>query len=521
MVLGILAIGLLALLFCRSEISACAQRIPRKHWLFLAGILAMVSIVRLMWVPAIERLYFDEHAYRQMADSIVSDGHSYVATSGRIVANRLIVNRPVYEHWPAGWPTILALLQVLFREGGTGAGLNLMLSLVTSVFVALIAARDSKAGELPLIAGAFHAFVPAVALWSRTGSSETMAAFLAAAAVLSATIVARSPTSSAQALVGAICGLGAMTRNEFLLLFPVVLWTAATTQVGIKLRQLWILVTMMACFLPVQALHLGIVARGYDRGAEGAGMSLAYVWRNLSSFGDYLSYEPFLLLLVLFAIPSCRKRTSAPLVAWGMVVIVPTVFYYAGSLSFPGGERFVLAWAGPCALLAATTVVNIHKRWFGWLTRSLRLSITAAFITVCFLWIPIYTQSADQASRVPRSEVAMLRGVLKQVPHGAIVASFFPFVILAEGYAAESLTDSHSVQRLCELSRKHLAGVYLWLGPTAGPEAHTALGYLKSGSMDRCRVEKADIVDTGNSARLYRIRNTQVSPLRVMGPGDG
>jgi len=40
-------------------------------------------------------------------------------------------------------------------------------------------------------------------------------------------------------------------------------------------------------------------------------------------------------------------------VAWVVAAMAPATFYFAGSLAYPGGERFVLAWAAPCALLAA------------------------------------------------------------------------------------------------------------------------------------------------------------------------
>ncbi|MGB8293995.1 MAG: hypothetical protein WCG85_01065 [Polyangia bacterium] len=506
-VLACAAMCLLALLACRSEIRASVRRISRRHWLVFAGVLAVVAIARLVWVPATERLYFDEHAYRQMADSIVSEGRSYVVASGRIVAHRILAERPVYEHWPAGWPTALAVAQGASGERGAGAALNLVLSLATSVLVALIAASQTTAGRLPLIAGSLHACVPAVALWSRTGSAETMSAFLAAAAVLFATIAARVPTLSAQVLVGAICALAAMTRNEFLVLLPAVLWIAARTPEGFKVGHLPAIGAIAAWLLPVQALHLGIVARGYDHGAEGAGFSLSHMSRNLGSLGAYLSQEPVLLLLVLLAVPALRKRSAAPLVAWVVAAMAPATFYFAGSLAYPGGERFVLAWAAPCALLAAITVVSVERRWLRWSAGALRVSIGATYVVGCAMWLPAYSHSADEGVQVPRREIAALRRVLKHVPPGAVVASAFPFVILAERQSAESLTDSDAARRLCALSRRHALGVYLWLGPTAGPDARLALTLIENGSIDSCSAELVDVEGTSADERLYRVRS--------------
>lgn len=506
-VLACMVICLLALLGCRCEIRASVRRITRGHWLLLGGVLAVVAIARLGWVPAAERLYFDEHAYRQMADSIVSEGRAYVVASGRVAAHHLIAERSVYEHWPAGWPTALAIVQGVSGERGAGAALNLVLSLATSVLVALIAASQTTAGRLPLIAGSLHACVPAVALWSRTGSAETLSAFLAAAAVLFATIAARAPKLSAQVLVGAICALAAMTRNELLLLLPVVLWIAAKTPEGFKVGHLPAIGATTAWLLPVQALNLGIVARGYDHGAVGAGMSLSHLGRNFGSLGGYLSQEPVLLLLVLLAALAFRKQFAAPLVAWFVAGMAPATFYFAGSLAYPGGERFVLAWAAPSALLAAITVESIVRRWSWRFSGVLRVSIGAVYVVGCAIWLAAYTNSADEGVQIPRHEIRALRYALKHVPDGAVVASAFPFVILAERQSAESLTDSDAARRLCTLSRWNASGVYLWLGPTAGPDARSALTLIEDGSIDHCGVELVDVYDTSTDARLYRVRS--------------
>jgi hypothetical protein len=337
-----------------------------------------------------------------------------------------------------------------------------------------------------------------------------MSAFLAAAAVLAATIAARTPTLSAQVLVGAICGLASMTRNEFLLVLPVIFWIAARTPEGFTVKQLPAIGATLACLLPVQSLHIGMAARGYDPGAEGTGMSLSYMSRNLGSLGAYLSQEPVLLLLVLLAALGLRRQGAAPLVSWIVAAMAPATFYVAGSLAYPGGERFVLAWTAPCALLAASTVASIvasvERRWPQTLPGVLRVPIGAAYVAGSVLWLPARTHVTDESIQIPRHEVTALRGVLKHVPPDAVVASSFPFVILAEGRSAESLTDLDAPRRLCTLSRRHLPGVYVWLGPTAAQQARLTLTLLGNGSFAPCGVDLVDVEGTSAETRLYRLR---------------
>jgi hypothetical protein len=299
-----------------------------------------------------------------------------------------------------------------------------------------------------------------------------------------------------------------MTRNESLFIIPVALLVAGSRPAGFAWGHSLPALTIAIWLLPAQALHLGVVGRGYDADTRGSGLGLAFASHNLASLGHYLTHEPVMMVLVLLAAFTAYRRAALPLIAWAVAGLVPWLFYFAGSLDYPGGERFVLSWLSPCTILAAAGVIRLDAYCARWRPAGLRMVVGSAYVVACLAWLTIYVRRADAGVAIPRREIAALRLALRNVPQDGVVAAAYPFVILAEHRSAIPLADADSPRRICALVRRRTEKVFLWIGPAVRPAARLRRDRSVDDLTNRCDVVPADAGDgTAGGGRLYEVRD--------------
>jgi 4-amino-4-deoxy-L-arabinose transferase-like glycosyltransferase len=128
--------------------------------------------------------------------------------------------------------TVVALVPAAELPGDSQLWMRLTMSVLGTVVVALIAflGRVVAGDRVGLVAAGIAAVYPN--LWMNDGllMSETLAALTTVAALLLAYRLVRRPTWLVAAALGAVCGLGALTRAELVLLVPLlalpVVWFA-------------------------------------------------------------------------------------------------------------------------------------------------------------------------------------------------------------------------------------------------------------------------------------------------------
>jgi hypothetical protein len=474
-VFGVLSCGVFAVI-CRAEITRTLKLLGAREWLGVATLLVAALLARVACVPATARVYYDEQAYGQIARGIAEEGRAQVASFALVEERHYRCEHGSYPHTSSGWPTLLAGAMKLTRYARwTGGVTNLVLSLATVTLLALLAASLFRDAPVCLTVAACYACLPANALWSRCSAAEASGAFAATLAVLCAVRFTQSPNYRLAFLLAAAMATAAQMRNEAILLVPVcglfmllngrTAWRLAGWPLALALVMLW-----------PQALHLGHVSRAYDPLlTEGSGFGFRYWTTNAVSLLRYVSREPVVLLCVASAVCGIsylpRPSVAIPLGVWiGAAWLLPA-FHFGGSYTLPGGERFALAWLPGVSLCAGVALCAIHVAAQRHLPARWSI-VTGVFLFIAaLLWAGPHAKSEDQRTNVPRRDCEFLRAALRNVPHGSLVITTDPPVVIAEGRSAVFLNwAAGDPSRLRELAVSYAGRLYYFVSPSSSPE---------------------------------------------------
>jgi 4-amino-4-deoxy-L-arabinose transferase-like glycosyltransferase len=163
---------------------------------------------------------FYDAVFYQLEARSVADGHGFVYPLPGALGGR-----PAADHPPL---TVLALVPAAKLTRGT-FWMRVTMVLLGSALVALVAllGRAVAGPRVGLLAGALAAVYPN--LWMNDGllMSETLAALTAAAALLLAYRLLRRPSTGVAVGLGAVCALAALSREELVLLVPLLALPAA------------------------------------------------------------------------------------------------------------------------------------------------------------------------------------------------------------------------------------------------------------------------------------------------------
>lgn len=199
---------------------------PRRLALGLVAFAVLGLVVRWAWILGVEPEVpdvGDASAYHLLAAGI-ADGEGYVRPFDRVLFG---LHRPTAEYPPLH-PAVLSAAAFAGVDGVTGMRLWLALFGAASVsLTGLLAWRLSGRGLAALVAAAVAAVHP---LWFQADATlmpETLAALLGGAVVLLAVEVARQPSARRSIVLGAACGLAALTRAEAVVLLVAVAVPAA------------------------------------------------------------------------------------------------------------------------------------------------------------------------------------------------------------------------------------------------------------------------------------------------------
>lgn len=170
-----------------------------------AALLVVVCLIRggVLWLRS-EQLAGDPDGYRALADNLLSSGvfgHGQVPTAYR----------------PPLYPLLLAgCLKLTTHSIFAVAALHGVLGVATAVLTVVLG-RQCRLGGFASLAGLLVACDPILLHQSTLVMTETLAAFLAAAALVLVTAAAERRSSRVAALAGVVVGLAVLCRPTFLL----------------------------------------------------------------------------------------------------------------------------------------------------------------------------------------------------------------------------------------------------------------------------------------------------------------
>ena len=474
------AVGLMGLLvafvFCRRFLGSRINLFGGRQWAMLTVMLIAALIIRLNIAPATERLYFDEHAYLQIAREIIDEGRARAVQYGIIQEGALQCKIGSYTHWAAGWPTLLSgFLRLTEYATWTGMAVNSCLFMITAVLVGLTATLIFRSSSIGFFAAVIYAVIPANQVWSLTNVSEIFAAFGAVLTVFASVLSARNVDIRVIVFYIAALVTVVYARNEMIMMFPISIAFVLFLGGWKSLQKACIPISiMLICLLP-QGLHLGLVSRSYDPIVTDSSFQVSYIFKNALSLIHYFLHEPvaaFAVLLSFYGIYQVRShRAVVPLVLWGLVFLILPVYYFAGNYDFPGGERFALAWLPPVSILAGAGIFKIHEMLFARFNKKVVLLLFSVLFLSSMIWTSFHASFKDRKTAVPRADTAFLRKALRAVPNDAVVVTTYPSTVIAEGRSAIFILLITSDPKLLENIETEFQGrLYYVTSPSSFPD---------------------------------------------------
>ncbi len=509
LVVGIAALAALA--------APVIRLLGRRHLLTGLG-LAVLGYFACDLAPQTNRIFYDEHIYMQIGQTLAHTGRAEYANYARVEYGDMTV----YDAWvnkqPNGQPYLLSWMYRLFgaSEGVSFATVQVVTGLaVAMLYFALVLAPWSLPAGTPLAVAACFLFTPLVLWWGRTAAVEPTAAAAAVLAFFAVCLHARwrdgatgegSPVTAA--LLAAAAAGAAYFRPESLLVYPMaaaLLW--ASDRRFLEDRTTWAALGLSLALVAPNLLHLWSV-RTEDWGAkDGERFALEFVARNLQSNGGYFVQQKWFplagTLLALggagwFALRARRLGLGVATwlaFAWGVFVL-----FYAGGYYYGASSRYAVISAAPVALFMgvglAVLVAALRRR-------PLALGVVGAAVVMNWIAAMHFVPTLGRESNEARADVAFAREAAAQLPTGSLVISTDPCIWNLLGRNATQLYNIENLVRhdLRELVRQYPGGIYLhW-------------DYWVNTEADHARRWRQLILDT--HAEVFARRNAEDVQLAV------
>lgn len=467
-VLGIAGFSGLAAGLCRW--------LGRRH-LLIGLALAVAGYFACALAPRTTRIFYDEHIYMQIGQSLAHTGRAEYANYVRVEGNF-----QVYQAWvnkqPNGHPYMLSWVYRIFgvSEEVSHQMVRVVVGLTAALlYLALVLLPLSLPAAAPVAVAVAYISTPLVLWWGHTVSVEPSAAATAVAGVFAACLHARwrnpqngegSPYSAA--VLAATVAFAAYFRPESLLVFPV----AALVLLAVDRRFLhdsatWAALALALALVTPNLLHLWSV-RTEDWGAQdGNRFGMAFLVKNFrSNIGYFFQGTWFPLAGTVLAVVGAgwlalRNRLLGLAagtwlaLSWGIFVL-----FYAGGYHYGASSRYAVVSAAPVALfmgLGAAVLFAWGRRLpaAGGVLGSVLLMNWGT--TMCY--VPVLSLESSQA----RADIAWIREAAALLPAGSLVISADPCVWSILGRNASQLSAVEAMVRteMKELVRQYPGGIYL------------------------------------------------------------
>ena len=453
-------------------------RLLGRRRLLTGAAIAGLSFAACGLTPRTTRIFYDEHIYMQIGQTIAHTGRAEYAHYARAEYGEF----ELFEGWvnkqPNGHPYLLSWF---YRLGGASEDLSalaircIVAGTAALLYFALSLAPFALPAAAPAASALAFAFTPLVLWWSRTVAVEPTAVATACAAFAAACVHARlrdpatgegSPWTGT--LLAATAAFATYFRPESLLVFPMVatlLWAADRR--FLEDRGTWAALALALAFYLPNFLHLWSV-RTEDWGAtDGRRFDFAFVGENLASNGGYFFQQKWFPLagavLGLAGIVWLLRRNrplGAALAVWLLPAWGIFVLFYAGGYHYGASSRYALVSAAPVALFVGIGAGAL----FGWL-RGRTLLLSAGSVLLVLNWITVMTlvPNPRRESNQARADVAFVRELAPTLPNGSLVIAMDPCLWLLQGRNSAHISSVNQAihGNLRGLAQQFPGGIYV------------------------------------------------------------
>ena len=453
-------------------------RILGRRRCLTALALAVAGYLACGLAPGTTRIFFDEHIYAQIGQTIAHTGRAESANYARVEYGQFEMYSPAVNKQPNGLPYLLSWVYRLVGVSDAHSHfLNRALVGVAAaaVYMGLSLIPWALPAGAALAAGLLFVFTPLVMWWGHTVAVEPSAAATTAVAFFAACVHVRlRDPETAQGLPASGLVLAGATafaiyfRPESLLVFPLVaavLWS--TDDRFIEDISAWGALALATALAAPNLLHLWSV-RGENWGAhDGRRFDFDFIGKNFASNGGYfIDAHWFPLAGTILAAAGAiwllgRNRTAGValggwfILSWGIFVI-----FYAGGYYYGASSRYGVVSCAPVAIFMGIGLAAIC----GLLRRRPVLLYTllacgAINWAAAMHYVPTLSREAVEA----QADVNFVAKVAPTLPGGSLVISPDPCLWMLQGInASQFFTVEHMVRtEMRELANQYPGGVYL------------------------------------------------------------
>jgi hypothetical protein len=434
-----------------------------RIWLLLLALAA--GLLSAFVAPRTNRLYFDEHIYQNIGQTMALAGRAAFCNEGQFVYDEYHPLRLEYNKQPYGYPH---LLSVVYRAAGVREAwaqvLNNVCAMVAVLLCFGLARQLTGSDRAGLLAAASLLILPEQLLWCNTAAIEPSTACMAGLAMLTALWYCAQPSTARLALAVLCLAYAMYFRPEAVLLAPfffLLILVVAPRQFAQP--ALWFAAAALLVLITPQILHI-LAVRHEPWGSTGAKFTPVVIWHNLSTNGwFYLTNVRFPLIVTLGAVLSLLRpwRRPATLVVLGWALVMWGVFlaFYAGSYDYGTDVRFALLSFIPLVVLAGIGLDWLCSvRPWPWLTAW----IVALLVLNGVQLLPL-VRRVSQEGWAARHDVRYAREFARLVPPHALILTHNPNMFLLWGHSAAQMslfTEQHDYFVNVLLPR-HPGGIYL------------------------------------------------------------
>lgn len=427
--------------------------------------------------PRTSRIFFDEHIYMQIGQTIAHTGRAEGANYARAEYGQFEMYNAWVNKQPNGLPYLFSWI---YRVAGVSDDashfLNRALTGLTaaSLYLTLALVPWTLPAGAGLATALLFLFTPLIPWWGHTMAVEPAAAATVVFAFFAACAHARfRDRANAQGLPATGLLLAGATafavyfRPESLLVFPLVaavLWS--TDDRFIEDLAAWGALALSAALAAPNLLHLWSM-RTEDWGArDGRRFAFDFVAKNLHSNGGYfLDSHWFPVAGTLLALAGAlwllvRNRTALVALgvwfafSWGIFVL-----YYAGGYFYGASSRYGVISCAPVALFMGIGVAG--------LTGPLRRRpLLGGALAACALlnWLATmhYVPTLSREAVEAEDDTDFVQRMAHELPPGSLVVSPDPCMWLLQGInSSQFFTVDHMLhEELRELANQYPGGVY-------------------------------------------------------------
>lgn len=489
--------------------------ISQSVWYSLATILSFALIVSTAISPRTNRIYYDEHIYQNIAQSITFLGRAQLCNYGDAEYSTYRPTEVEYNKEPNGYPYYLSVFFRLFGVSEWAAHLSTTIAYLCATaamfFLVLLLFNCPLSA---LYACAAYAFTPMLVVWTGTTAAEPATSAFSILSLLTTCILIKSRSWSSIFLAAGTLGWAMQFRPESILLpLPVLLLIVCRVPRWYQDKRIFLfgaLLTFLVCPL---LLHL-ITVRYESWGSSGPKFALDYIQMNLPVNGlFYLTNIRFPLLFTLasllgliFGIGRLRERLVIFLwflYSWGIFIV-----FYAGSYDYGADVRFSLVSAPPLAIFSGLgfgSCARFLRKKSG--NSRLHCLVPIAFVFTVSSFLPLMRSLGEEAFQA-RFDIEYAREYAKLLPPNSIVLGHNPSVWLVFGKNAAQTSFATGAKDLVNrvFFAKYRGGVYYhrnaWCN-YADPQQNSFCQTIeREYSLETIR---EDVV-AGNRYGLYRMR---------------